>query len=86
VAFYDADRLDEQLEAAASSFINSDAVRLENSGVVLSPLFEFYLDDFGGREGVIEWVLRYIEDDELRARLSGGMLQTGAYDWSLNRP
>jgi hypothetical protein len=86
VAFYDAERLNEQLEAAASSFINSDAVRLQNGSVVLSPLFEFYLDDFGGREGVIEWVLRYLEDDELRERLSGGMLQSGTYDWSLNRP
>ncbi|MBI2761755.1 MAG: DUF547 domain-containing protein [Chloroflexi bacterium] len=85
VAFYDADRLDEQLEAAASSFINSDGVRLQNGGVVLSPLFEFYLDDFGGRAGVIDWVLRYLDDDDLRARLSGGTLQTGTYDWTLNR-
>ncbi|MGH2587343.1 MAG: DUF547 domain-containing protein [Dehalococcoidia bacterium] len=85
VAFYEATRLDEQLDAAAASFINGGGVRLDDDAVVLSPLFSFYEEDFGGAEGAQGWALRYLEDAELRARLVAQPLRTGEYDWSLNR-
>jgi hypothetical protein len=85
LAFYEAARLDEQLDAAAASFINGGGVRLEDDAVVLSPLFSFYEEDFGGAEGARGWALRYLEDAELRARLMAHPFLTGEYDWSLNR-
>ncbi len=86
VAFYEAEYLDAQLDAAASSFINAEGVRVEKDGsVTLSPLFASYAEDFGGAEGARAWVLRYLSDRTLRSRVAAGPLRTGAYDWSLNR-
>ena len=84
IAFYEAEQLDAQLDAAASSFINVDGVRLEDGVPTLSPLFAFYAADFGGPEGARDWVLRYLADPALRARLTAGPLRTGEYEWSLN--
>lgn len=85
VVFYEADRLDLQLDTAAYSFINAEGVRVEGDEVVLSPLFEFYSEDFGGADGARQWVSRYTIDPELRERLAKDALHTGEYDWSLNR-
>lgn len=84
IAFYEADRLDVQLEAAAASFINAEGVRLVAGDAVLSPLFDFYKDDFGGPEGARAWVLRYLTDATLRERIAASPLQSGVYDWRLN--
>jgi len=85
VAFYEAARLDEELDAAASSFINAEGVRVEDGEAVLSPLFDVYADDFGGAEGARAWALRYLADPALRARLQAGAARNAAYDWTLNR-
>ncbi|MGD9892519.1 MAG: DUF547 domain-containing protein [Dehalococcoidia bacterium] len=85
VAFYEAVQLDEQLDAAADAFINTEGVRDEHGEIVLSPLFEFYVEDFGGQDRVIAWLLRYLTDPDLRRRVAGGTLRSASYDWSLNR-
>jgi hypothetical protein len=85
VSFYEPEQIDQQLDAAAFSFINAEGVRIEDETLILSPLFEFYAEDFGGPEGVRQWVLRYLAEPALRARLADGPLQSGTYDWSLNR-
>jgi hypothetical protein len=85
IAFYEADRLDEQLDAAAASFINTEGVRTEEGAVLLSPIFDFYAEDFGGAEGAHAWVLRYLEGPALRAIVESGPVRTGDYDWSLNQ-
>ena len=84
VAFYEASRLDEQLEAATTSFITAEGARLEHGEVVVSPLFEFYAPDFGGPEAIAAWLRRYLADPVLRERLAAGALRAGTYDWSLN--
>jgi hypothetical protein len=85
VAFYEAERLQEQLEAAAHSFINAEGVRVADGEAVLSPLFEFYRDDFGGTEGVLNWVRRYCTDAEALRLVDAGRFRFSSYDWSLNR-
>ena len=85
IAFYEAAHLDEQLDAAAASFINAEGVRLEDGDVLLSPIFDFYAEDFGGAEGARVWVLRYLTDPALSAVVESGPLRPGAYDWSLNQ-
>jgi hypothetical protein len=84
VAFYAPERLDAQLDAAAAAFINGEGVRLEGDEAVLSPLFDFYAEDFGGRTGAISWVLRYLSAPDLRRPLLAGRVRSGRYDWSLN--
>jgi len=83
IAFYEAARLDEQLEAAAASFINAEGVRTERDEPLLSPIFAFYAEDFGGAEGARAWVLRYLTDPALRALVESGPLRAAGYDWSL---
>jgi hypothetical protein len=84
VAFYEASRLDEQLDAAASSFINAEGVRIVDGEAVISPLFEFYCDDFGGPDGIVSWLMRYVTDERCRHLLTRGRTRPADYDWSLN--
>lgn len=85
VAFYEAERLDEQLEDAAHSFINAEGVCVIGGNAVISALFEFYRDDFGGTEGILGWLRRYCTDAEALRLLDEGRFRFGVYDWSLNR-
>lgn len=84
VAFYEAARLDDQLDAAAVSFINGEGVRPAGDRAMLSPIFQIYAADFGGPVAVIDWVMRYLEDPRLRERLHRGEFAYAEYDWTLN--
>lgn len=84
VAFYEAEHLDEQLDAAATSFIQGDGVRLRDGTAWLSPLFAYYLADFGGEAGACAWVMRYLDDPIVRDALAAGPVRFGVYDWALN--
>lgn len=89
IATYDADALDEQLEVAARSFVNGGSVAIDEPRrrLVISPIFRWYSGDFGGREGVREFVLRYLDDGAARRLLEAGSprISYQRYDWSLNR-
>lgn len=84
IAAYDAARLPEQLETAAAAFINAEGVREEDGGLTLSPLFQFYAEDFGGEAGARAWLGHYLVDPALRARVAREPLRMGDYDWSLD--
>ncbi|MEX0801628.1 MAG: DUF547 domain-containing protein [Dehalococcoidia bacterium] len=94
IAAYEAARVDDQLDLACAAFVNG-GVRLEGgrsapSGrrVCLSPIFRWYRRDFGGREGVREFLLRYLDAGEAREALENGSPSGSVgfypYDWSLN--
>ncbi len=89
IAAYEPERIEEQLELACSTFVNSGGVQLEDGRVCLSQIFHWYGRDFGGREGVREFVLRYLDAGEARTALEedadGRRLGFYRYDWSLNR-
>lgn len=84
VASYEAARLDEQLDAAAASFVNGAGVTLAGDRMVLSPIFAFYAADFGGPRAAVECAIRYLDAPRLRERLERGDFAYGEYDWSLN--
>lgn len=85
IAVYEATRLDEQLDLACSTFVNGGGVRPEDGRVYLSRIFRWYRRDFGGREGVRQFVLRYLDAGEARSALeSGAPIGFQPYDWSLN--
>lgn len=89
ISVYDADSIEAQLDLAATNFIASEVtVEPERGQVRLSRIFQWYAGDFGGRDGVISLLLRYLPDGEARARLAAQRdtmrLVYRPYDWSLN--
>jgi hypothetical protein len=88
---YDAEQIQQQLDVAAASFVNSGGalVQPETGEVRLSPIFRWYRGDFGGKEGVLEFLLRYLDDEPSRQLLQAQRdrlrLRYQRYDWSLNR-
>jgi hypothetical protein len=89
IGFYDAERINVQLDLAARSFIASDVEIDARSGVVrLSSIFKWYAGDFGGRSGVIAFLKVSLPDGEGRDWLhrQGPYVKLiyHPYDWGLN--
>ena len=85
LAAYDADRLDEQLEAATSDFVNGGGVTAAGGTLRLSRIFRWYAPDFGGEAGVREFLARYLTSREERRLLeSGAPFRYQRWDWRLN--
>lgn len=87
VRVYEAARIDQQLDLASASFVNGGAVSVDAYGrVMLSMIFKWYEGDFGGRMGVVEFLLRHLDEGEEREALSSGEVRIGCqhYDWTLN--
>jgi len=86
VNLYRAEQLDQQLDAAASAFINGGGVAVQASVVSLSAIFKWYRMDFGGRSGVLEFIARYLLDEDSRQvlRERGLHVRYLDYDWHLN--
>lgn len=83
-----ADGLEDDLEAAARAYINHPrGVTATPDGLVVSRIYRWFREDFGGSEaGVIDHLLRFA-DPELAAQIEANPDITGhEYDWALNRP
>ena len=83
-----AENLQADLEAAARAYINHPrGVSVDEDGLVVSKIYRWYQEDFGGSEaGVIEHLIRFAEPglaDRIRANRNIGGYE---YDWSLNQP
>ena len=74
------------LDAAARAYINSPrGVRLENGGLVVSSVYNWFAADFGGSPVAVIDHLRKYADPALAERLAELRTIDGyAYDWSLN--
>ncbi|MCB2192514.1 MAG: DUF547 domain-containing protein [Deltaproteobacteria bacterium] len=90
IEFYQAERIDLQLDLAASHFINSSEVVVlpEQNKVMLSQIFNWYQRDFGGKKGVFDFLLKYMDDEHKVAFLKdhAGEIHVEYlfYDWNLN--
>lgn len=88
IAAYDVGRIEEQLDMAARNFVNGGGVTLDADGaaVRLSPVFRWYRRDFGGKEGVREFLLRFLDEGPARRALTERRcrLRYQQFDWSLN--
>ena len=91
IEYYDPERINDQLDEAARSFVNSSEVLVfpEENRLMLSEIFRWYQGDFGGRSGVVDFITRFLTEGESKdyllsaeARLSFEYL---FYDWDLNR-
>lgn len=86
---YHPEQLDEELDAAARTFVNRE-VRLEAGRLTASELFKWFREDFEGFPGGFAGFLaRYLEDGWVRrATVERGVARITwrPYDWSLQLP
>jgi hypothetical protein len=86
---FESGKLDPQLEQAAVLYVRRMAqVAPDGSDIVLPKLLQWYLKDFGGERGALEFVLQRLDDASLeRAERDIGRLKLryGEFDWRLNR-
>ncbi len=88
IAAYDPSKLDTQLDMATRSFVNGGGV-ISGDGraeVHLSPIFGWYRRDFGGKDGIREFLVRFLDEGPARRALTARhcRLRYQRYDWSLN--
>ncbi len=83
---YRGDDIDRRLDAAARAYINDPrGVNLSAGKVVVSKIYDWFLEDFGGStKGLLAHLRRYAAPG-LAARLAEvGEIDGTAYDWTLN--
>jgi len=89
VSFYEASRLDEQLDLAADNYVSADVEIDDEAKVVRLPItFRYYESDFGRRAGVQLFLLKHAAGPQRQA-LQGAfdahyVFDYHRYDWSLN--
>ena len=79
-------KLNAQLEQAARNYVNSPrGARFDNAKPVVSSIYVWYIDDFGGTDqGVLDHLRKYAAPG-LSERLAGATSLGGDdYDWRLN--
>jgi hypothetical protein len=90
IDYYQAERIDRQLEAAAHGFVESSEVVIlpEENKILLSQIFDWYRKDFGGRREALGFVLERLDDGpaarHLAAHLDDIRVEYLFYDWNLN--
>lgn len=89
ISHYSAEKLDFQLDQAASSFINGGDVTWDatSNTLWLSRIFDWYEGDFGGRKGVIDLLRQHSRDENVRnLSLSDRFrVRYKPYDWGVNK-
>jgi len=83
-----ADTLDEDLDAAARAYVNHPrGVTVTDRGLVISRIYKWYQEDFGGNDaGVIAHLLAYAQPQLAQAIRANPRIAGHTYDWALNRP
>ena len=90
IRFYQANVIDEQLDTATMSFINSSEVVIlpEKNKILLSQIFNWYIKDLGKRKDLFKFLLRYLNPDDKAKYLVEHMdtieVEYLFYDWNLN--
>ncbi len=80
IAFYSDKELDAQLSLAEASFVQSSSVYTpETNTLEISEIFKWFEDDFGGKKGIFELMIRY----EILPKDASPTIKYTPYDWSL---
>lgn len=83
---YQASRIEEQLNDAASDYINSlRAVQVIEGELILSKIYDWYIDDFGGnKDDLITHLKRYAKQPLLDQIKHANQVDSYIYNWHLN--
>jgi len=89
IRVYSAEDLESQLDLATRSYLATDVHILpEKNALRLSSIFKWFATDFGGREGIIDFVLSHLAETPERTWLmqqrSRVFLRYQPFNWSLN--
>lgn len=84
---WEAETLDEDLDAAARAYINHPrGVTVRDNGLRVSKIYKWYREDFGDSDdGVIRHILEYASPELAEAIQSMPKIRGHDYDWNLNR-
>lgn len=87
---YSPDKIHEQLNLASGNFINNDLIVDQDQKLIsISSIFRWYQKDFGGENGIISTLVKFINDQESSQWLSKNQpaikIQYHPYDWGLNK-
>ena len=84
IGVYTPDQLDQQFDQASANYINQETT-IEGNTLMISKLFSWYQADFGGRQGVTEFILRYLPKGQRRSFLleHPKKFKYAKYDWGL---
>ncbi|MEM7662838.1 MAG: DUF547 domain-containing protein [Pseudomonadota bacterium] len=83
---WEAETLEEDLEAAAIAYVNHPrGVRVEDGKVTASKIYNWYKEDFGGDQaGILEHARQYAEGDLADALATATKINSFEYNWDLN--
>lgn len=82
---FTAQNTEELLEAGARQFVNGRGVRRTKTGLILSSLYRWFIEDFGdGRAGLLHHLARYADGPLAAALARAPRIYGYAYDWALN--
>lgn len=83
---YQSDMLEDQLNQAASNYINSlRGIQIVEGKLIVSKIYEWFLEDFGENEQDVLKHLRYYAEESLRERLQPfKRMNAYLYHWHLN--
>ena len=77
IRFYEAENLDKQLDIATKAFLFSE-VKKENNTLKISKLFNWYIGDFGGKDGLIQFFQKY---NILKSENASPKIVYAEYNW-----
>lgn len=83
-------RVRRQMDDQMRSWMNNDTkgCKLEDGNrLLLSRVFLWFGDDFGGWDGLRKWLPQYLEDGEIKEKISQDKVKVRffEYDWTMNR-
>lgn len=84
---YTGEAIEQMLTAAAQNFVNSPrGLRIAEDGrVIVSKIYDWFIDDFGGTEKAVLGHLSEYAAPALKARLAGKTeIDDHVYDWRIN--
>lgn len=90
IGTYQEEKIDKQLDLAASSFINSDDILIdrENNKIIISKIFKWYGKDFGTQSDLIKFIAKHRKNEADKSFLiknfSNISIKYFSYNWNLN--
>lgn len=81
-----AETLDADLDKAARDYVNDPrGVKVTDRGLVISRIYKWYEDDFGGSdEAVVAHLKKYADAELIKAIEANPKIRKHAYNWNLN--